>query len=168
MNINRTFFRYFAYSLEILICYILQGTPKLIPEIFGSRPLLLIPIAIAIASKENEIPSLIFGAVCGVFTDIATGGNIGFFSILMTLICYFEANILKTYFVSNFRTVLIISAITVPLIICLYFLVFTVIAGIENPVFLFVNHYISRIVYTLVMIIPFYFLNKFFYKNLND
>lgn len=167
MNINRAFFRYFAYSLEILICYILQGAPKLIPEIFGSKPLLLIPIAIAIASKENEIPSLIFGAVCGVFTDIATGGSIGFFAILMTLICYFESNTLKTYFVSNFRSVLIISAITVPLIICLYFLVFTVMTGIENQTFLFVNHYISRIVYTGVMIIPFYCLNGFVYKNLH-
>lgn len=168
MKINRKFFLYFAYSLEILILYVLQGTPNLIPEILGSKPLLLIPAALSIAGKENKIPSLIFGAVCGVLTDIATGGSIGFFAILLTVICYAEAHIFKTYFSPNFISVSIISVIAVPVLIGLYFLIFTVFSGVPDSKVLFVNHYISRIIYTFVMIFPLYFLNGFLYKNLNN
>ena len=35
------FFRYLAYSLEILVLFLLQQTPYLIPELWGIRPVLL-------------------------------------------------------------------------------------------------------------------------------
>ena len=37
--------RYFAYTIEILILYMVQETPGLLPEIGGARPVLLIPAA---------------------------------------------------------------------------------------------------------------------------
>ena len=166
MNRNLTFFRYFAYSILIILFLVLQSTPNLMPEIFGSKPLLLVATALCIASKEDKIPSLIFGAVCGVLTDIATGGSIGFFAFLLTLICYAEAHIFSTYFASNIISVLIVGIITVPVLVFLYFSVLTIFAGISDYWVHFANHYISRIIYTFLMIIPIYFLNSFLYKNL--
>lgn len=166
MSKNLSFFRYFAYSILIILLLVLQSTPNLFPEIFGSKPLLLVAFSFCIASKEDKIPSLIFGAVCGVLTDIATGGSIGFFAILLTLICYAEAHIFSTYFASNIVSVLIVGIITVPVLIFLYFISFTLLAGVTDSWTLFVNHYISRIVYTFLMIIPLYFTCGFLYKNL--
>lgn len=166
MKSNLTFFRYFAYSLEIILLCVLQSTPNLFPELFGSKPLLLVPLALAIASKEDKIPSLIFGAVCGLMTDLASGGAVGFFAILLTLVCYAESHIFSTYFASNLATTMIVSVIAIPVLICLYFLVFKVFAGIPEVSVLFVNHYISRIVYTQVTVIPIYFVNAFLYKSL--
>lgn len=168
MKINRNFFRFFAYSLEIIILYVLQSTPKFIPEIFGGKPLLLLCVAFTVAARENVVPSIIFAAVCGVFTDIATGTSIGFFAILLTIVCYFETNIFKTYFVSSFRTVMIFAAAAGTALVCLYFLIFTVFAGIPEWGTLFVNHYISRIIYTILAVAPLYFLNGFLYKTLYD
>lgn len=165
MKSTPIFFRYLAYSLEILIFYIVQTTPMLVPEIFGSKPLLLLAVAFSIAAKENQIPALIFGAVCGAMTDIASSGSIGFFAITLTLICYFESNIFKNYFVSSVVSVFVFALIIIPVIICLYFLIFTVTTGIADWQILFVNHYISRIIYSLVMIVPFYFLNSFFISS---
>lgn len=158
MRTNRTFFRYFAYTLEILIFYVLQGTPSLVPEFFGSKPLFLIPIAISIAARERLIPSIVFGAVCGILTDTGSGG-VGYFAVLLTLVCFIEANAFENYFVPSFVTVSIIGIIAIPVTIGLYFLIFRVIAGIPDCGYLFVHHYISRILYTLVMLVPFYFLN---------
>ena len=166
MNRNLTFFRYFAYSILIILLLVLQSTPNLMPEIFGSKPLLLVATALCIASKEDKIPSIIFGAVCGMFTDIATGGNIGFFAILLTLICYAEAHIFSTYFKSSLVSVLIVGIIAIPILIFSYFLIFTVFAGVSDCWIYFVNHYISRIIYTFLMIIPLYFVHGFLYKNL--
>ena len=166
MNKSLIFFRYFAYSILIILLLVLQSTPNLFPEIFGSKPLFLVTFSLCVASKEDKISSLIFGAVCGVLTDIATGGSIGFFAILLTLICYAEAHIFSTYFKSSVVSVLIVGIITVPILIFLYFLIFIAFAGISDCWTYFVNHYISRIVYTFLMIIPLYFVQNFLYKNL--
>lgn len=167
MRVNRSFFRYFAYTLEILIFYVLQGTPNLVPELFGSKPLLLIPIALTIASRERVVPSLVFGAACGVLTDIGSGSSVGFFAITLTLVCFAEVSIYENYLVPSFLTVGIISVVSVPCIIGIYFLFFRFFAGIDDCGYLFVHHYISRIVYTLVMTIPFYYLNRLLYRLLN-
>ena len=166
MKKHLAFFRYFAYSVEIILLIVLQSTPKLMPELFGSKPLLLVPLALVIASRENQIPSLIFGAVCGILTDAVSGGFVGYFAIILTVLCYIESYLFSSFFNTGILTVTITAAIIVPILICLYFLIFCVISGIPDCIILFVNHYISRIIYTFAMIFPLYFINLFLYKNL--
>ena len=162
---NLGFFKYFSYSLLVILLYILQATPNLMPEFFGSKPLLLLPLALAISSIEKEVPSLIFGAVCGGLTDLAAAGGIGYFSILLTLLCYFESHVFNTYFVPNIFSATVYSAIATVLSIGIYFLIFKVFSSIPDWQILFVKHYISRIVYTFVMFIPVCILVRFLYKN---
>lgn len=159
------FLKYFAYSILIILLYVLQATPSLMPEIFGSKPLLLVPFALSVASVEDKIPSLVFGAVCGVLTDIASSGGIGYFAIALTLLCFFEAEIFEAYFVPGVMSAFVYSAASVTALILLYFLLFKVLAGIGEPFALFVNHYISRIVYTSLMFIPLCFLTRFIHKS---
>ncbi len=161
MSRRLVFFRYLAYSLEVVLCLVLQGTPKLLPEFFGAKPVLLVALALSIGAIENKIPALIFGAVCGALTDLATGGTVGFFAITLTLVCYLEAHIFSTYFVPGLLPASIVSAIAVPAVLCLHFLFFTVFAGIEGFWVLFANHYISRIVQTFLATVLLYILNRF-------
>jgi rod shape-determining protein MreD len=164
MKMNKAFFRYLAYALEIVIFYVLQDTPKLVPEVLGSKPLLLVCIALSIAAWEKPVPSLIFGAVCGGLIDIASG-SFGCFAIALTLVCYAEAEIFRKYFVSSILSIMAFSLVAVGVVICVYFVIFKLFADFENAGALFVNHYISRIAYTTAAVIPFYFLNKFLYIN---
>ncbi|MGN0501421.1 MAG: rod shape-determining protein MreD [Ruminococcus sp.] len=162
---NLGFFKYLSYSMLVILLYILQATPDLMPELFGSKPLLLLPLALAISSVEKEVPSLVFGAVCGGLTDLASGGGIGYFAIILTLICYFESHVFSTYFVPNIFSATVHSAIATVLSIGVYFLIFKVFSGIPDWHILFVNHYISRIVYTFVMFIPICILVRFLHKS---
>ena len=41
--------RYLAYTLELLVLFMLQETPGLLPPLFGARPVLLFPAVITIA-----------------------------------------------------------------------------------------------------------------------
>ena len=43
------YLRYFAYTIEILVFFMVQETPGLVPDLFGARPVLLIPVALSIA-----------------------------------------------------------------------------------------------------------------------
>lgn len=164
---NLGFFKYFSYSLLVILLYVLQATPNLMPELFGSKPLLLLPLALAVASVENEVPSMIFGAVCGGLTDLAYGGGIGFFAIILTLLCFFEAFVFHTYFVPNIITATVYALGSTVLSTVLYFLIFKVFSGVEDWQILFVNHYISRIIYTFVMFIPICILVRFLHKSFN-
>lgn len=165
MKIKRSFFKYLAYALEVVVLYVLQDTPNLLPQIFGGKPLLLVVLAISIAARENQIPSTVFGAVCGVLTDIS-GGGIGYFGIMLTLVCYFEAELFKKYIVVSFGMVLLYAVAASAVLVGLYFVIFRMLAGVEGAGELFVSHYLSRMVYTAVCVVPLYFLNRFLHKAL--
>ena len=97
--------RYFAYTIEILILYMVQETPGLLPEIGGARPVLLIPAAISIAMFESELAGIAFGLLCGLFLDIGMGGVLGFHGLLLAAACYgvglLTADLIQTNFLTS-------------------------------------------------------------------
>ena len=151
MRASRTFFRFFGYSLLLIILYVFQGSGFIIPEIFGGRPLMLISLALCIASFENTLPSVIFG---------------GYFAFALTIVCYAENFVFSKYFVPSFVTVIVFSFAAVMTVMLIYYLLFVLIAGLDSGCVLFVRHYISRILYTFAVTIPLYFLTAFLNKNL--
>ena len=159
---------YAAVGLQILIFYVIQGTPNLFPEIFGSKPLFLLPLALSVAVFADETPSTIIGAVCGAFTDLGSSGNIGFFAISMTIVCFLISYAFRNRLLPRFITAFLLSFLSIAVVVCLYFLVFFVLKGIEDYFVYFVNHYISRIVTTSIMFVPLWFLNGFLHRNLCD
>ena len=75
--------RYLAYVLELLVLFMLQETPGLLPSIFGARPVLLFPAVVAIAMLEPEVPALLFGVVGGLFCDFGLSGMLGFHALVL-------------------------------------------------------------------------------------
>ena len=122
--------------------------------------------ALCIASFENILPSVIFGALCGVLTDISFDGSIGYFAFALTIVCYAENFVFSKYFVPSFVTVIVFSFAAVMTVMLIYYLLFVLIAGLDSGCVLFVRHYISRILYTFAVTIPLYFLTAFLNKNL--
>ena len=157
---------YAAVGLQILILYVIQGTPNLFPEIFGSKPLFLLPLALSVAVVADETPSTIIGAVCGAFTDLGSSGNIGFFAIFLTVACFLISYAFRNRLLLRFITAFLLSALAIAAVICLYFLFFFVLKGVEDCYVYFVNHYVSRIVLTSLMFVPLWFLNRFLHRNL--
>ena len=58
-----------AYTIEIILLFILQELPYLMPSLLGVRPLLLIAAPMTIAILENEKIGLGFG-VSSAFTRL--------------------------------------------------------------------------------------------------
>ena len=168
MERRYTVFRYFAYSLELLLLFIIQTTPRLLPEFFGSKPLLLLPAAITISFLESEIPAMFFGLAAGLLLDFGYSDNVGFFTITLTLACFFIGLIFRDYLVISFLNAVIFTAVFCTALMVLYFMFTYVFAGKPQVFYYFSHHYISRIIYTFVCGILLYFLNKFLYKNLRD
>jgi rod shape-determining protein MreD len=152
--------RYFAYVIEILVFSMVQETPGLIPQLFGARPVLLIPIALCIALFENEKAAMGFGLLCGLLIDFGMGGILGFHALLLAVACYslgiLAANLIRT----NFLTAMIIAITVTGVILVLQWLFFFLFYGYEEPVYALTAHYLPRFCYTLVFAPIAYYFNR--------
>lgn len=160
--------RFLAYSLEIVVLYVLSGTPMFLPEIFGSKPCILLPVAITIAVFEKETAAMSFGFVCGLLTDIGFSGKVGFYTVVLTLLCFIIGYCARNYFVTNLLNASIIGIVSIFVLILIHFWLNVSFAEIPDAGLYFVNHYISRMVYTSVFFIPLYFFNKIFCSTIKD
>ncbi len=162
MERKSNFLRMLAYSLEIVIIFALQSTPLLLPEIFGSKPCLLLPVALTVAAFESETVAMVFGFVCGLLTDIGFSEKLGFYTVALTLLCFLIGYCARNFFVTNLLNASIIGIASVALLILLHFWLNVSLCGIENAGAHFAKHYISRILYTGAFYVPLYFLGKLF------
>ncbi len=165
MRSKRVFFRRLAFALEVILLWVLQSTPKLLPELYGAKPFLLLSAALAMSACEEVIPSMIWGAVCGALSDISSSGTVGFFSIAFALVCFAQASLLDTYLNRNILTSGVLSLGSVAAVIGLYFVFFRLFAGVPDCGTLFVRRYLLRMAYTFICYIPLYFLNRFLRKT---
>ena len=100
-----------AYTIEIILLFILQELPYLMPSLLGVRPLLLIAAPMTIAILENEKIGLGFGVFAGLLMDMGYGSVIGFHAIVLGVLGFFigllAVNLVKT----NVLTSLLLSLI---------------------------------------------------------
>lgn len=151
--------RYLAYVLELLVLFMLQETPGLLPAIFGVRPVLIFPAVIAMAMFEEEIPAMAFGIVGGLFCDFGLSGLLGFHALVLGVLCFFVSALSRTYLQSNFVTAIITGIWTIGLAIAaqwffLYYFFYSM------PDYAFFHHYLPKYFYTMLFVPLVYLLNR--------
>ncbi len=162
---NKRVIRYILFALEILILYLVQVTPYLLPEVFGGKAILLLPAALSMAVFENEIPAMVLALVCGLLTDCAFSGPIGFYTIVLMIACYFISLLYQNYVRKTLLTVMLVSLTVIPLTLTLQFLFYYVFAGYSDGGYVFVHHYLSRIIYTVALVPVCYGVNRLIAKK---
>ena len=80
------FFKHTAYVLLLLVLYVLQTVPGLF-VIYGTKPILVVPAAIAIAMLEGEFVGGVYGAVAGLLCDMGGFSLFGFNGFVITVCC---------------------------------------------------------------------------------
>ncbi|MCM1166263.1 MAG: hypothetical protein NC299_01245 [Lachnospiraceae bacterium] len=73
--------RWGLYAAALLVFYLFECNPL----IRGYCPLLLIPLATAVAMYEGDLAAGVFGVFCGLMLDIANGVTVAGFSSLWLL-----------------------------------------------------------------------------------
>lgn len=79
----RVILRWALYSAALLVMFVFLRNPV----IRGWCPLAIIPLAVAVAMFEGDLAAGIFGAVCGLMMDIASGTTAGFYAIWLLCAC---------------------------------------------------------------------------------
>ena len=151
--------RYLAYVLELLVLFMLQETPGLLPSIFGARPVLLFPAVVAIAMLEPEVPALLFGVVGGLFCDFGLSGMLGFHALVLGVLCFFISLVIRTYLQNNMASAILTGVWSLGLVVLaqwffLYFFQYS------YPAYALTHHYLPKYFYTLLFLPLLYLLNR--------
>jgi hypothetical protein len=77
----------------------------------GWQPILIIPLAIAVSMRENELNSSIFGAVCGLVIDTAAGKLFGFSGVWLLPGCLVASLLVSHLIKVNFLNFLWLNAL---------------------------------------------------------
>lgn len=158
--------RYFAYSLELFILYILQETPGLFPEIFGARPVLIVSALVAISIFEPEVASMGFGIAGGLLMDYGYGGVFGFYAIIMALLCFSISMLFRLVLRESVPTAIITALWSIAVVIFLSWAFNFLLAGYSNPQYALVYKYLPRYVYTMILFPLIFLLNRGLSKGL--
>ena len=78
--------KYLLYFLALVLLYVLQSTPGFL-SLWGVKPFLVIPAAVAIAMYEGEFVGALYGALGGMVCDLGANTFYGFYTITLFLYC---------------------------------------------------------------------------------
>lgn len=152
--------RYFAYTIELLVLFMVQETPGLVPSLFGARPVLLIPAALSISMFENEVASMSFGLLGGLLIDFGGGAVLGYHGLLLSVTCYaiglFAANLIQTNFLTSMLTAIVVTGA----LLFLHWVFFYLLFNYEYAMYAFTAHYVPRFCYTIAIMPITYFFNR--------
>ncbi len=149
--------RYAIFAILILIVSLLQNSNVAFPEIFGARAFLLLPLSVAIAMHEREIPAAVFGAFSGVLWDICSA-NDGFNALVLMLLSATSSILISHLMRRNIITSFVLGAGAISIYNILYVLINMVSEGAGNPLRQMILFYLPSTIYTLVFVPVFYFL----------
>ncbi len=157
-DLNRLI-RYLAYTLELLVLFMLQETPGLLPEIYGARPVLVMPAAVTIAMLEEEVPAMAFGILAGLFCDFGYSGVLGFHALVLGVLCFIVSLMVQAYMQVNMVTAFLTGIWTLALTISAQWLFFYYFRFSE-PNYAFLHHYLPKYLYTLLFVPLIHLLNR--------
>lgn len=158
--------RYLAYTLELLVLFMVQETPGLLPYVLGGRPLLLLPAVLTIALFEEDVPSMVFGIAAGLLLDYGLSGVMGFHALLLVILCFLVNLMVKAYLQVNLVTAILTGVWTTAVILAAQWLFLFYLPGYSMPTYALTHHYVPVFFYTLLFFPLVYVLNKGLYQAL--
>ena len=125
------YIRYVIYAVLIVVTAVLQNSLNIIPEIFGARAFVLLPLCVCIAMYEREIASAVFGVVAGVLWDVSIGQD-GFNAFILLVVGAVCSLLISHFMRRNILTALVLGAGSVIAYSIIYVLVNLVAQGAGN------------------------------------
>lgn len=155
---NTAYLRYTVLGLLVVLVYLFQVTPRLLPSIGGALPVPLVPLALTIAMREYESAGAAFGLICGLLMDTASTSTMGFHAVLLLLLGFFSSLLVNSLFNDTLRTSLLLGAAGTAIYCVAHWVITCVLRGLPDAAGFLLHHYTPVFVYTMVFLIPLYYL----------
>ena len=155
-------------TLILLILFLLQTTPGLLPVIGKASAMLLVPAVVCIGMFERETAGAFFGLFAGLLWDTVSAQPTGFHSIiLMCLGCI--SGLLITHLMQNsLLSGILLSALGIILHTMLYWVIFVLLRGYTGALTLLYQQFLPSMLYTALFIPLLYFIIRLLRKQLRS
>ena len=117
-----------CYVLGLFVCAALQTTPGLF-QLGQAKPLLLLPLCLAVSVCEGEFAGALFGMVCGLLWDYTAGRTVGMLALEMLLLCFAVSAVVQLYFKNSAANFALIASAAALLVLTLDWLFFYYMPG---------------------------------------
>ncbi len=165
---NKMYLKWGALFFIFLFIHVLQSTPGLFPQFFGTTPVLIIPAAVTVSMFLRDAEAAAVGLCCGLLWD-AGGPYLLGFNALILMACCCAASLMITYLMrNNFLSALILGTGTLVLQALLWWFFYHVIWSSRIQVSLLLYNVLPRVAYSAVFIVPFYFGARYLNGKLDE
>lgn len=117
-----------CYVLALFVCAALQTTPGLF-RLGEAKPLLVLPLCLAVAVFEGEFAGALFGTVGGLLWDYAAGRTVGMLALELLLLCFAVSAVMQLYFKNSAANFALIASAAALLVLTLDWLFFYYMPG---------------------------------------
>lgn len=148
--------KWVVYYLILLIMYSWQTTPNLF-EFFGIKPVLILPLIVAISMYEKVMESAAIGMFAGFLWDISSDKLFGFNAIILFLIATTVSLICIYYLQTKLFNFVIFCILALAIQGGLDYFFYYKIWQYENSQIIFTNNIFPTIIYTII-ISPIFFI----------
>ena len=117
-----------CYVLALFVCAALQTTPGLF-QLGQAKPLLVLPLCLAVAVFEGEFAGALLGTVGGLLWDYAAGRTVGMLALELLLLCFGVSVLVQLYLQVNPGNFAAVSTATALVVLSLDWLFFYYMPG---------------------------------------
>lgn len=163
----KPYFKWGIYYLLLLLFFALQTTPNLL-EIFGIKPILIVPLMVSVCMFEGIMKSAVFSMVTGLLWDVSSDKLLGFNGII--LLCF--GTIVVLLCVYYLHTKLLNSIIFCALVLLfeglLDYVFHFAMWNIPHAITVFTTSILPTMTYSVLFAVPSYFLVRQISQQFND
>lgn len=149
---RKKWMRYLLYAVELLLLFILQETPGLLPFIMGAKPMLVLAAALTIAMVEECVPAMAFGIFAGLLADFGGGTPMGYHALVFAVLCFFLSGLCGTRIQIQLFTSVLMGLWSCAAAVLLDWLVLYVTQGYSLAAYALSSAYLPIYFYTLLTI----------------
>lgn len=117
-----------CYVLALFVCAALQTTPGLF-QLGEAKPLLVLPLCLAVAVFEGEFAGALLGTVGGLLWDCTAGRTVGMLALELLLLCFVVSAVMQLYFKNSAANFALIASAAALLVLTLDWLFFYYMPG---------------------------------------
>ncbi len=122
------------------------------------RPILLIPVCLAVTVYEGEFAGALFGAVGGLLWEALSGRVAGILAVQLLIICFFVSLLCRLYLRNTVFNFICLTGLSCLLVLTVDFLLFYYLDGYHSPFVYYTTVLLPACIYTGILSFPFRFL----------
>lgn len=150
-KLSDRYLQWTAYGLLILMAILVQATPKLLPAIFGARPLLIVPLVVCIAMFVGPIGGASAGIAGGILWDLYADRLLGFNALLLLVIGCACGLLIRLLMRNNLLTAMLLSAAALLFQGLMDWFFNCLLLAEAEPLFILVRNILPNLAYSLVL-----------------